>query len=199
MTSTINDRPAVTVRPLPVAYDVVIVRRNDFADAALLALVGSFGYRAVLADVGAAPLPACRVAIVRDGAHLARLRSLAPAIIAIDAGGSPGDGVICLPDEAGAADRLRELLATHCTTPAQDRVHLSAREREVITTYALGATIYQTARRHYISESTVRSHFRRVVARYTLAGRTVNNKSQLLVELIADGWIDQPAANASAG
>ena len=59
MTSTINDRPAVTLRPLPVAYDVVIVRRNDFADAALLALVGSFGYRAVLADVGAAPLPAC--------------------------------------------------------------------------------------------------------------------------------------------
>lgn len=75
------------------------------------------------------------------------------------------------------------------TTGSQ--VHLSPREREVVVTYTLGATVKETARRHYIADTTVRSHFRRVMARYAEAGRPVNNKSQLLIQLIADGWVDR--------
>ncbi|GED95968.1 hypothetical protein nbrc107697_00070 [Gordonia crocea] len=56
-------------------------------------------------------------------------------------------------------------------------------------TYTLGTTVRDTARQHFITENTVRSHFRRVMRRYRDAGRPVTNKSQLLIQLIADGWV----------
>ncbi|MFZ2239347.1 MAG: LuxR C-terminal-related transcriptional regulator [Gordonia amarae] len=203
MTDTIDRPLAAGINPLPLPYDVVIVKQHDFADVALSALVEAFGHRVTMADATAPRLPACRVMIIRDTSKLAQVRRLAPtaSIICIGTDVAPDSGITHLRDSADAVDLLREALAALCEIPAPvtERVHLSAREREVMTTYALGATIHQTARRHYISESTVRSHFRRVVARYTLAGRPVNNKSQLLVELIADGWIENPSADAAAG
>ena len=190
------------VHALPVSCDVVVVEQHDFADVALVALIESFGHRVVAAESGAALFPHCRVVVVRAAAQLVSARRLAPAaaLVGIGIDGPADADVTSLPDTADSADLLREVLAIHCTAPGQttDRVHLGRREREVMTTYALGATIYQTARRHAISESTVRSHFRRAAGRYTQAGRTVNNKSQLLIELMADGWIEQPAADSTA-
>lgn len=70
-------------------------------------------------------------------------------------------------------------------------MHLSGRELEVVVTYTLGATVRDTATKYFISESTVRSHLRRVMRRYSEADRTVSNKAQLLLELMADGWVER--------
>ena len=82
------------------------------------------------------------------------------------------------------------LTVVPATRISPDRVHLTDRELEVLTTYIMGATMDSTARAHFIAESTVRSHYRRVTDRYGAAGRPVGNKAELLLELIEDGWID---------
>ncbi|WP_241548475.1 LuxR C-terminal-related transcriptional regulator [Gordonia alkanivorans] len=70
-------------------------------------------------------------------------------------------------------------------------MQLTKRELEVVLTYVLGATVRETATQHFIAESTVRTHLRRVTDRYVAAGRPVSNKAQLLIELISDGWVDR--------
>ncbi|BDH55256.1 LuxR C-terminal-related transcriptional regulator [Tsukamurella sp. PLM1] len=74
--------------------------------------------------------------------------------------------------------------------PERQRIRMSAREREVLTTYVLGATVTVTAAEHFIGEATVRTHYRRVVERYAAVGRPVGNRVQLLLLMVADGWID---------
>lgn len=76
--------------------------------------------------------------------------------------------------------------------PPRSAVPLSPRELEVLTTYVMGATVEDTAARHFLATSTVRTHYRRVTARYTSAGRPVTNKAQLLLQMVADGWIRLP-------
>ena len=66
---------------------------------------------------------------------------------------------------------------------------LTEREREILQTYSLGATLRETSQKHQIAESTVREHYRRVVRRYEEAGRPIGNKAQLLLEFMADGWV----------
>lgn len=80
--------------------------------------------------------------------------------------------------------------ATGGHAPARQRIRLSEREREVLTTYVLGSTVTATATEHFIGEATVRTHYRRVVERYAAVGRPVGNRVQLLLLMIADGWID---------
>ena len=94
-----------------------------------------------------------------------------------------------LADSAGVAERLRVLLAAEVGMP-QGRVRISRREQEVLTTYVLGATVEETAEEHFVAASTVRTHYRRATQRYSDAGRPVLNKTQLLLQMIADGWID---------
>lgn len=75
--------------------------------------------------------------------------------------------------------------------PVKSRVRLSQREREVLETYTLGATVGETSAQHFISNHTVRSHYRRVTRRYRDADRPVSNKTALLKELIEDGWVSR--------
>ncbi len=94
-----------------------------------------------------------------------------------------------LADAAGVAERVRALLAAEMGT-REGRVRISRREREVLSTYVLGATVEETADEHFVAASTVRTHYRRATQRYCDAGRPVLNKTQLLLQMIADGWID---------
>lgn len=68
-------------------------------------------------------------------------------------------------------------------------VRLTKRETEVLGTYVLGATLQTTCRTHWVAEGTVREHYRRVSGRYNDSGRQVRNKTQLLLAMVADGWI----------
>ena len=160
---------------------------------ALASWVARFGYPVV--EVDREPRPAETPAVVvvngRDRASLARLDWMAARIVVI--GGRPDPdwapaGHRYLHDGPDVADRLRILLQS-VLGPAAGRVSLSPREREVLTTYVLGATVEETAAEHFVATSTVRTHYRRVTTRYTEAGRPVSNKSQLLLRMVADGWV----------
>ncbi|MFZ2239416.1 MAG: LuxR C-terminal-related transcriptional regulator [Gordonia amarae] len=199
MTTDINMDLQIPVHPLPTGGKVVVVAEHDLGDAALVALIRGFGHDCAWVDLDADPADAVLLhgttAVVARSAHgLACARAVAPDALLVGIGVPDGvllDAVV-LPDVAESALRLRAILGENQQNSAvnPDRIHLSDRERDVVSTYVLGSTVYETARRYFISESTVRTHFRRVVTRYTAAGREVNNKSQLLIELIADGWLD---------
>lgn len=200
MTADINDALEIAVNPLPSGHEVAVVAEHDLADAAYVALIRGFGHDCASVDLdeypaGAMLLPGTRAVVARSARGLVRARAAAPDALLVGIGiadGAAGSNALILPDVAESAPRLRAVLDSgrQAPTPKKGRVHLSERELGVLSTYVLGSTVYETARRHYISESTVRTRFRRVVTRYSNAGRAVNNKSQLLIELIADGWLD---------
>lgn len=87
---------------------------------------------------------------------------------------------------------MTETTADQRSTAGGRRVPLTPRELEVVSTYVLGATAAQTAARHFVAKTTVKTHVNRVAARYADAGRPTANSTQLLLEMMADGWIAPP-------
>ncbi|MCK0438976.1 DNA-binding response regulator [Gordonia alkaliphila] len=149
-----------------------------------------------MADVDPFDATAEMPAVIVAGSQDPALRKTLPWAIAsrvVVIGGDEADGVKGglrhLADSAGVAERLRVLLAAEVGMP-QGLVRISRREQEVLTTYVLGATVEETVEEHFVAASTVRTHYRRATQRYSDAGRPVLNKTQLLLQMIADGWID---------
>ncbi|MDS1113345.1 LuxR C-terminal-related transcriptional regulator [Gordonia westfalica] len=178
-----------------------VVAEGDLFDAALVALVEGAGYGATLVEP--AQIPALRnpaVLLVRSAGMLALVRR-APLLrtvrVVFLGDGVPGrDHIRIAPRAAGAESALRQALAAIIGPPEQstppapaNRVRVTEREREILQTYTLGATLRETSQKHQIAESTVREHYRRVVRRYEEAGRPIGNKAQLLLEFMADGWV----------
>ncbi|WP_345312709.1 LuxR C-terminal-related transcriptional regulator [Gordonia alkaliphila] len=160
----------------------------------LTAWVLGAGYRAVVVDLldPVTDLPPVILACGGDRALDAELSwSTASRVLVI--GGDESAAVLSgfrhLPDADGAADLVSALLIATLGAPT-GRVQISRREREVLTTYVLGATVDETADEHFVAASTVRTHYRRATQRYSAAGRPVLNKTQLLLQMIADGWIE---------
>lgn len=175
--------------------EVAIICEGDLTDAVLESFIDGSGLSTRLVDLDhdERPYPTVRAVVVRTAGKVMRVQWIrefsGAAIIAIGAH-DPQHGVVVLPDSPHGARRLRQILLEDLRDePTHAPVHLSDREREVIVTYTLGTTVRDTARQHFITENTVRSHFRRVMRRYRDAGRPVTNKSQLLIQLIADGWV----------
>lgn len=195
-------RPGTDTRPV-----VAVIAEDDVFDAALLALVRGLGFDALLLDLDDEP-PAITAdqhpvaSIVRTLRRIPQLRqrphtrmSTVIAIGDIDV----RDGNL-RPDvrlgQRCSGEQLQAVLAP--LFPSADAevvapVHVTPRELEVLTTYISGATMSTTAKHHFIAESTVRAHYRRVSDRYAHAGRRVDNKTQLLLALIADGLVDPSA------
>ncbi|MGV9713249.1 LuxR C-terminal-related transcriptional regulator [Gordonia sp. NPDC003424] len=194
MTTDINDALHIPVHPLTPGPSVAIVADGDLGDVALKALIDGFGYRAALVDLSSGQhVPSSvTVVIVRSIRGLSATAAGPRTLVGI---GVPVGhlGGIEIPDTPHAAEQLRRTLRTAMArdSRADAPVHLSPREHQVVVTYTLGATVKETARQYFIAETTVRSHFRRVMTRYAEAGRPVNNKSQLLIALIVDGWVDR--------
>ncbi|MXP21660.1 hypothetical protein GIY30_09905 [Gordonia sp. HNM0687] len=195
MTSQIDQELRVPLYSLPSPATVAVVAERDLTDAALVALVESLGYHTVVIDldVNATPMPPT-IAIIRSADKLARFRARRGmhncliAAIGIDIRDAPG---IAIADSPLAARQLETLLEQTARRRPQlrSRVCVTDREREILTTYALGATLRETSHTHYVAESTVRAHYRRVSQRYSEAGRPVGNKAQLLLQFMADGWV----------
>ncbi|MEE4023829.1 regulator [Gordonia sp. PKS22-38] len=195
MTSQIDRELRVPLYPLPSPTTVAIVAERDISDAALVALVESLGYHAVVVDLDAHPEPLPpAIAIVRSADKLARFRALRGmrncliAAIGVDLRDAPGVAIADSPLAARQLERLLEQAARR-RPELRSRVNVTERELEILTTYALGATLRETAQTHYVAESTVRAHYRRVSQRYCDAGRQVGNKAQLLLQFMADGWV----------
>lgn len=182
---------------------VGIVAEHDLIDSALAEFVRSLGYRAVVVDLDL-PQPAVteplRAVVVRTGRRLTQAaldpRCAGAAVAVLESADSlrvgRGAGIV-IPASDRAVGRLAGFLEDVLGAPHRPgAVSLSRREREVLTTYVLGATVEKTAEEHFVATSTVRTHYRRVTARYTRAGRSVTNKAQLLLQMVADGWIRLP-------
>ncbi|GAB08563.1 putative two-component system response regulator [Gordonia araii NBRC 100433] len=185
------------------AAPVVVVTDGSAFDCAAAALVEKCGYRADLVPLNGVADQRPRVVIVRDELMAARVaRDLpgrpVPLVVLIPSGQSSRRvGRTHLLRGSSAASELGRILHNAVGPAAgtrRDLVHLSHREREVVTEYVLGATITETAQRFTLAEATVKSHKRRVAAKYEAAGRPAQNKAQLLLQMVADGWITLPGA-----
>lgn len=189
------------------AANVVVIASGTALDHALIALVEKCGYSATVARPEVGTCHQANVLIVSDDLVLRtlpkQLLSSATTLIGIPTSDGqtrgPQRGVVWLSgtDTVGQLGRiLHRAVGPGPNGRGGPRIHLSHREREVLGTYTMGATVTETAAIHFIAASTVKAHYRRVVAKYEAAGRIVENKAQLMVELIADGWLDSPWACA---
>ena len=184
----------VSLLPAQAGY-VGIIAENDVYDDALLALVEKLGLPARVLDLDSPVTAVPRAVLVRSTATAIRVASTAAfntSILGLIHDGERGpdlSGVVVIGQHAGASGITDFLLTAFGPRPPSVRVPLSVREREVLTSYTLGATVRETALLYYITESTVRTHYRRVVRRYSDAGHDVDNKAQLLMHLIADGYV----------
>ena len=203
MSVPLNDAPrsatpgtGPTAAPSPERRITAVVAEHDIFDAALAALVESAGYDATVVEP--AQLAALRnpsAILVRSAAMLGFVRRVASLrtvkVIFVGNGVAGFDHIRVSPRAPAAEDELQRALETAppSAPTLANRVRITQRELEILQTYTLGATLRQTSRVHEIAESTVREHYRRVARRYEEAGRPIGNKAQLLVELIADGWV----------
>lgn len=210
--TAVLESSVIPAQPNDTARSVVaVVANHDLFDGALVTLVASLGFETALIDLDTSASTGTSVqplaaAIVRTAQQIPQLRSRPhlrqAAIVAIgDIEIEPGQPH---PDFTVSQRCSQAELATVLSglAPLADRgaapippVHVTDRELEVLTTYVLGATVNRTARTHFVSASTVRSHYRRVAERYNAVGRRVDNKTQLLLALISDNLISpaQPA------
>lgn len=185
---------------------VAVVTENDIFDSALCALIERFGFSAVavspsgtgspncVASVPSSPTVTYGAVVVRTATAQKRVQSDPAfddaAVIGLGFAAANDHG-IDIPNGARATSELASFLSELATgRGSHENVRLTGRERQILTTYALGATMSETAAAHNIAESTVRAHYRRVTNRYEVAGRPVGNKAQLLIRLMADGWVN---------
>lgn len=173
---------------------VGVVAGSALDEIALAAWVSTLGYATLRMD-GLRPGAAVpKVLLVRDPGRLAGLPAACwkgvTVIVLADADyrGTIDPRALVLRNDAAAPDRIRRLLAAGLAGGGEPVV-LSPRECEVLSTYAMGATVKETAARHLVSECTVRTHYRRASQRYKEVGRPVDNKSHLLLRMVADGWL----------
>lgn len=176
---------------------VGVVMEHDLGDCALLDLVRRSGYRAVPVDFESATDPAVGevgAILVRSTMRLAALGCTTPVAVIETFGSAPitAPGVTVIPASDDAAKHLAEFLEQTIGRARVEIVPLSPREREVVTSYVMGATVDQVAADCGLSPATARTYYRRVTDRYANAGRRVANKSELLLEMIADGWVAVP-------
>lgn len=179
--------------------DVVVVGDGCALDAAVIALVEKCGHAASLMGIRELGLRRPRVVLVRDEATLTRavgeLCGTAAVFVCLTRPSgrsyrSHGGRVRWLGGRDAAAELTKILhkeVALATLVPGQ--VELTGREIEVVGHYALGATRAATAAKFFIAGDTVKTHFDRVKGKYALAGRPVSNKAQVLVAMMADGWI----------
>ncbi|MGV9671647.1 LuxR C-terminal-related transcriptional regulator [Gordonia sp. NPDC003504] len=189
---------------------VAVAAEGDITDTALCAYVERLGFTAVLvhadAPVTAAPDPAAAidVVLVRSTQQVDAVRQhswlLDAALIGIGIRIGDPRG-IDVADTGRSAPLIAGFLADLAENrqPRTGAIRMTERERQILTTYALGATMSTTAATHHIAESTVREHYRRVVQRYNDAGRPIGNKAQLLLRLMADGWVQPREILSAAG
>ena len=184
---------------------VGVVVEHDLADQATIGLVDRCGYAAIAVNFEQPPGAAeetVGAVLVRTLERLEmvatdpRYASAGVAMVLLHSGEQEVTvprGVTVIPATDDALKHLREFLTNALGEPyTPTAVRLSRRELEVLTTYVLGATVEETAAAHFLAASTVRTHYRRATDRYCAAGRQVSNKTQLLLEMIADGWIPLP-------
>jgi DNA-binding NarL/FixJ family response regulator len=140
-------------------------------------------------------------ALVGSGAPVLVHASLEPLAVIRAAARA---GAVGMVDKAGEAPCLMAALraAVRGELPGGDwtasisrvpsapvRIPLSAREAEVFTRYAAGATADSVAQALFITRETVLDHVRRIRGKYAAAGRPAATKVDLYRRAVEDGYI----------
>ena len=115
-------------------------------------------------------------------AAAARLRGRGAAVVVVPAGVDP-------------ADVLREELARD-TTPSRGRrrPRLSPRQHEVLVAYVAGSALLPTVARELgMDPETLKTHLRRIRAKYAEVGRSAPTRRDLYVRAVEDGLVPPPA------
>jgi len=201
---SVRHAPVVRACPRPVeslpasSVDAVgVVARSPFEGEATASWVRSLGYDAAGIEVGhlAEQVALPRVLLVhgvQTSALLPREVTDRACVIVLTDAAEPARVVgraRVIVNGRAASGEVKAAIAQALGSAADGRVAMSPREQEVLATYVLGATVAETAAEHFIAECTVRTHYRRVSRRYEQSGRAVANKAQLLLAMVADGWL----------
>ena len=116
-----------------------------------------------------------------DGDAAARLRDRGCTVVVVPAGGDAATFLAA----TGADDRVRP--------PALPRPQLSPRQRTVLRAYAESNELLPTvARRLGLEPETVKTHLRRVRAKYDEVGRPAPTRRDLYVRAVEDGLLPPP-------
>lgn len=182
---------------VPLIDAVGVVSSNAFEAETTATWVRSFGYAARVVDTaGLDRRPVLPRVLLAHGVDA--LIGIAPlvlsrvrVIVLVDAG-APTRAVGAaklIVQNSDASQELRLALRYAFGDPSVVPVDMTEREQEVLASYVLGDTVKETAAKYFIAESTVRTHYQRVTQRYEDSGRHVANKAQLLLAMLADGWL----------
>ena len=124
----------------------------------------------------------CLCAVEPSSAHLARLRSIGCTAVTVPPGEQP-DAVV----RAAALGRPAPPLAA-------ERPLLAPRQREVLVAYVEGNDLLPTvARQLGLGTETLKTHLRRIRAKYAEVGRPAPTRRDLYVRAVEDGLVRPPS------
>jgi DNA-binding CsgD family transcriptional regulator len=104
-----------------------------------------------------------------------------------------GATVLLVPPDTDAAALRTALVRRRAAAPADHRPQLSPRQREVLVAYATGSDLLPTvARRLGMDPETLKTHLRRIRAKYAAAGRPAPTRRDLYVRAVEDGVVPPP-------
>ena len=110
-----------------------------------------------------------------------------------------GTAVAVVAPRADAAAVHRALAQLRAREPAvrvDARPQLSRRQREVLVAYATGSDLLPTvARRLGMDPETLKTHLRRIRAKYAQVGRPAPTRRDLYVRAVEDGLVPPPSGN----
>jgi DNA-binding CsgD family transcriptional regulator len=108
-----------------------------------------------------------------------------------------GAAVVVVPPGADTADlhrALAQLRTRDAAGRAAPRPQLSRRQHEVLVAYATGSDLLPTvARRLGMNPETLKTHLRRIRAKYAQVGRPAPTRRDLYVRAVEDGLVPPPA------
>jgi DNA-binding CsgD family transcriptional regulator len=123
-------------------------------------------------------------AAVPDREDAVRLRQRGTAVVVADPGSDP-------------AEALRAELERRPAGPGVRRPRLAPRQREVLIAYVVGSDLLPTVARELgMDRETLKTHLRRIRAKYAEVGRPAPTRRDLYVRAVEDGLVPPPAEDA---
>jgi DNA-binding CsgD family transcriptional regulator len=124
----------------------------------------------------------CLCAVPPSSEQLTRLHDLGCTVVTVPHGGDP----VAAVRAATAAGPTAPLVVV--------RPQLAARQREVLVAYVMGSDLLPTvARRLGLGTETLKTHLRRIRAKYAEVGRPAPTRRDLYVRAVEDGLVPPPS------
>ena len=108
-----------------------------------------------------------------------------------------GTAVVVAGPGSDAGEALRAALEHDPGRPGARRPRLAPRQREVLVAYVAGSDLLPTvARELRMDRETLKTHLRRIRAKYAEVGRPAPTRRDLYVRAVEDGLVPPPAEDA---